>query len=396
MFFILIILTRQSYNLSYYDIGVAVWSGYECIYDRMVAACNTWIKSFPEVTVYSDFFPKGSKEMLQDIASPTKLVFYELGDCRQHILVTPWQRAQPRFVKAMEHFYRTNTSKKFYFFCDDDSFPIARNLMYLLKEYNPEDSKVIGKLYCSWNEVIFGTTQSTDEICVHFAQGGAGVVVTATYFARIVDSMSECNEKFNKRRYAGSMRFAKCSWDKFGDEWNIGRILDKGDYRFYSSSPFVEMENGEILSPYAVNFHKMYPWELYEVSWATRSLFKLPSSNQSRFTDWTQFFSKSYKFTLNSKKHQLHLKFGLVVSLNGQPKSWLSKVTSQLDPIFDKNQTDTVTGYIQKYGNGFSLEIHCDENQSAADLVFDYAEFKENIHVHVLAKCPPVEEYVWL
>lgn len=394
MILFLAILATSTFNITYDDVGVAVWSGYECIKDRMVAACKTWIKSFPEVSIYSDFYPRGSKEMLQKLAYPTKLVFFELGDCRQHYFATAWQRAQPRFVKSMEHFYRYNKSKKFYFFCDDDSFPIARNLIRYLRGVNPQHSKVIGRLYCSWNIVLFGVNKPFNDTCVFFAQGGAGVVVSNKYFARIVDDLAACNKKFNKRKYAGSMRFAKCSWDKFGDEWTIDEILIKGNDRFHSNNPFIMLETGHNLDNYPVNFHKMEPDELYQVSWATRSLFNLPNSKEPRFTDWTDFTGHTYNISINAKRHMLHLTFGLVLALNQNPQSWLQKATTQLEPIFDGN-TDKVTGYEQQFGLGFTLELHCNEGYLGNDLMFDFIEYKDKVRAHMILRCPPVEDYVW-
>lgn len=386
-------LTLSDPNLTIHDIGVAVWSGKECINTRMVAACNTWVKQFPEVAVYSDFYPKGSKEKLQSIASPTKLLFFELGDCRQHYLVTAWQRAQPRFMKAMEHFYRYNTSKKWYFFCDDDSFPIARNLVALLKDYNSEESKFIGKLYCAWPEVVFGKKEM--EECILFAQGGAGVCITATYFARIVDNMTECNAKFTHRYYAGSMRFAKCSHDAFPREWIEGRILSRRDDKFFSTGPISEIEDGANINTHPVNFHKLSISSIYYVRNSYMSMFNLPSNNASRFTDWRDVAGNKYTIYMDTKLHSYNLMLGYYLGLTDNFESFLQRQTSQYIPVFDEKEVDKIVAYKQYYNDNFLLEIICDDTVPQGKMWTDHYEIRNYTHVYTRMKCPPIEEYVW-
>ena len=163
------------------DISISIWSGKEFLHDRLEAACSTWVRQFNEVSIYSDFFTDESRKILPSLSYPTKLNLIELGDCRQHLFSSGWVRAQPRFLKAMENSYRRNMSKKWYFFCDDDSFVIAPSILNIINERNHSSSSVIGHFFCMKNEVAWGMFSKIDK-CLYYAKGGSGVIISNHYF----------------------------------------------------------------------------------------------------------------------------------------------------------------------------------------------------------------------
>lgn len=395
IFLFLILLILQTFNYTFDDIGVAVWSGFECINDRMVVACKTWVHQFPEVTIYADEFPNNSQSMLIELARPTKLVFFELGDCSQVFLGNPWEKAQPRFMKAMEHFFRYNSSKKFYFFCDDDSFPIAPNLMKLINEYDYNTSKVIGKFYCSWNFVVYGFMHYNDERCLPFAQGGAGVVVTQHYFSRIVDFLEECNNKYSSRNYAGSMRFAKCGADHFLEEYDDDKIVIKRDDRFYSSSPFIEIQNGEVQA-LPVNFHKMTPDELLRCSYGVRTEWKRMTDNMTMYVDWSNHTGKPIEIYTDFYQ-KITYRFGFVLAENSQ-SGIIGIATSPLIPIFrdDDKIRESPIGYRQELTNGMNeIVFYCDDTLPGLFFDTDHIENVDHLKINGSMKCPEPHEFQW-
>ena len=87
-----------------------------------------------------------------------------------------------------------NTSKKWYFFCDDDSYPVMHNLVESLKDFNHEDSKVLGPFYCAWPEIVY--RKHHEDECLNFAQLCAGVEVSNKYFSPIIEHLDGCNKKY--------------------------------------------------------------------------------------------------------------------------------------------------------------------------------------------------------
>ena len=381
-----------TYNVTLDDISIGVWSGYEVIFDRMGAACDTWVRQFKEVVIFSDFFPKNSKEVLQAKANPTKLIFEELGDCSQHHFAGAWTRAQPRIVKGMERLYRMNTSKKWYFFCDDDSYPVMRNLLEALKDYSYEDSKVLGHFYCAWPEVVYG--KNHEDECLNFAQGGAGVAVSQKYFSRIVDYLDGCNKKYNARLYAGSMRFAKCASDHIGDvEWSEGNIVIKMLDTFNSCDPITEILNGGVQMP-PVNFHKMTSKEVRMCHYGIRSDWFRGTDNHSMFVDWSGMAGESFPFMTHAGDQQLTYRFGYAIQASND-FGVVGRSTSPLVPQFDSPKKEKPTGFIQQFADTAEIEIICNDTFQAGQYEQDHIENRDKIKLVLIMKCPPAEEYKW-
>ena len=390
MFSFLFFLTI--YNVTLDDISIGVWSGYEVILDRMGAACDTWVRQFKEVVVFSDFFPKHSKEILQEKANPTKLIFEELGDLSQHWFAGAWTRAQPRIIKGMETLYRRNTSKKWYFFCDDDSYPVMRNLIEALKDYSYEDSKVLGHFYCAWPEVVYG--KNHDDECLDFAQGGAGVAVSQKYFSRIVDYLDGCNKKYSARLYAGSMRFAKCSHDVVGDkEWNVGHIVVKMLDSFNSCDPITEILNGGVLVP-PVNFHKMTSKQVRMCHYGIRSDWYRKRDNQSMFVDWSAKAGSSYKFMFQPGKQELTYRLGYAIQASND-FGVIGRSTTPLVPIFADDMKEEPIGFTQQFADTAEVEIICNNTLEDGQYEQDRIENRDKMKIVFIMKCPPAEEYKW-
>ena len=394
--FFFTIRAKGTYNVTFDDIAIGVWSGYEVMESRMATACETWVRQFPQVAIFSDRFPDGSQNLLQRLAMNTKLSFFELGDCSQVKYPSAWERAQPRFLKAMETLYNHNKSKKWFFFVDDDSFPIAYNLLDLLTEYDYQKSTVIGHFYCSWFDVVWANEPQNKDICVSFAQGGAGVVISSSYFARIINFLDECNVKYNHREYAGSMRFAKCSWDHFKNEWEMGRILQMRNDKFFSSNILAEMNAGNVHER-PVNFHKMHQIDLIEGYFAVRSEWFAADNKTLFFVDWSHLFGKPFEITIPSSDESIYYKFGY--SLSEEKESGLiSIIRTNIIPIFKENDPvkDNPIGYYQNFSyNKVRITMMCDDDLDDSSFEQDYVENHHGLDIYGYFKCPKPSHYPW-
>jgi len=380
--------TPQS-NVTIDDIAVGIWSGYEMVFSRMTTAAKTWIRQFKHVVIYSDFFPTNGSHTLDKIAQPTKIEYVELGYCAKHLFFpSPWERAQPRFVKAMEDLYRRYPEKKWYLFVDDDSFPILRPILNILQNYDYKTEKVIGRFYCAWPEVVYGKKHNNQ--CLNFAQGGAGVLVSNSYFQVIADNLTACNNKYNDRLYAGSMRFAKCSQDVVGDgRWSDGRIVTNLKEHFHSSDPVIEIMDGYAMGNPA-NFHHLSLKEITYCYYGIRSDFN-KRDGTNMFVDWTNITSRPFYIFPEPGFQPLHLRFGYAISVPGA-NGVLAKSTSPLIPSI---YNDLPIGYYQRYGPAFAINVTCDDSIPANDIEQDYVENTDSLVFYLRMKCPEPEEYKW-
>lgn len=385
------------FDLDIDDVGVAVWSGKDVALKRVSAQAKTWIRAFKDVTIFSDYFYPGVKEELQNIAQPTKLHFVELGNCNQvWLLPNNWERAQPRFVKSMEMFYRMNESKKWYFFIDDDSYPIKRNLFKVLSQHNPNESKVLGHFYCSWNQVVYG--KEDDDRCLLFAQGGAGVAVSNAYFKEIAPHLTECNNKFNHRQYAGSMRFAKCSEDYAKGRWSEGYIIDKRNEEFFSADPICEINNGFVHKP-PVNFHFMSPAQIIRCHYGVRTDWVRKTDNASVFIDWSPISGKEFPIPYGPTNIDYKYRFGWAIAVPSKnfenEGGLLGAATTPLIPRFSDSNHEYPIGFTQQFSDTAFIDITCDQTMN--DWSFEHLRStnRDMFKIYAKMKCPPVEEYKW-
>ncbi|EAY19066.1 hypothetical protein TVAG_247450 [Trichomonas vaginalis G3] len=291
----------------------------------------------------------------------------------------------------MEMFYRMNTSKKWYFFCDDDSYPVMRNLYRVLTEYDPNEKKVLGHFYCSWSKVVYGVED--EDKCLLFAQGGAGVAISNAYFKVIAPYLTGCNNNFTDRNYAGSMRFAKCSEDHVGKDWDDGYIISRRNEEFFSCDPVTEINFGEVNLP-PVNFHFMPPKKLVQCHYGIRSDWIRATDNQSVFVDWTNISGKAYSMFYGPSNLEYYYRFGWTISVS-MIGGVVGAASSPLVPQFADWKKDKPIGFIQNFSDTATVEIICDDSVPDLDVEFVDSTNRDMLYFTMKMKCPPVEEYKW-
>lgn len=390
LFFSLFFLSYSVYyGYGFEDMSVGVWSGYHCVEKRMTAACNTWVHQFPEITVFSDKYPQGLIEKLTKLAYPTKINFVALGDCSQHFIATGWAKAQPRFLIAMERLYRTNTSKKWYFFMDDDSFPIAKTVMRIINQENATERKVIGHFLCVDNKYAWGYfSRKTD--CLFYAKGGSGVIVSNAYFKIVADLLQGCNNKYTKRWHWASLRFAKCAYDHFPDQWNFGKIIADYPFNFFGRSPIEELHSGVVHDMPAV-FHQMKKKEFYLLWSVVATEWKRLSDNKTVFLDWSDIVAASFPLWYGPRTQLYFYRFGLGIEVDIN-NGIIGVASSPLIPYFKESDVNHEKPYrlMQSIGDSIDIIMDCDDSVDFDDMLQDRFENSDKMRFYTRIKCPNV------
>jgi hypothetical protein len=104
---------------------------------------RTWYELVPEVNVYSDALPDYTWRPFE--ASKRSNVFFHQTGAFGHALEgsnyrSKWDYAQSRHLSAMSDLYFRYLTKKFCFFCGDDTFVNPTNLLSALSALNSSNA----------------------------------------------------------------------------------------------------------------------------------------------------------------------------------------------------------------------------------------------------------------
>ena len=387
-FYYLFIFINCLNSITKNDLIVGVWSGFDCIYDRVLAISQTWIKQFPKVYIFSDYFPRNAFRVLTKFTNNIELV--PLGNCAKHLwFPNNWQSAQPRFLRAIHELYKIEPHKKWYVFVDDDSYLFLNNTLNILSNFNSSEKIVVGRFYCAWPKVVFGNNNTNQ--CMNFPQGGAGIALSEGMLAFIDNYLLECNDMFNDKMYAGSMRLAKCINDHVIDgTWTYKRGIQNYKSYFHSNDPITEIGLNACHRPPAT-FHKVSPklmkfvYQGHFSEWTAKN----ENGTYSNFTvDWSHLTCRSFPIYLDEGQ-LVHLRFGYAISLP-QSNTVIFKSTTPLNPIFTNG---IPTSYEQNFGNYFKIIFHCDEQMNNDNIYFISSSEREYILINMTLKCPLPTKY---
>ena len=342
------------------DISVNVWSGYECIDSRLNLSSETWFREFPEINVFVDKIGKKQKFITKTFDENIK--FIELGNLAKHLFIpTAWERAQPRFLSAMHKSFSLNSSKKWYIFCDDDTYLVRDNLLKIMSKFNHNDKIVIGHFYCAWPDVVFGKNHSMQ--CLSFPQGGAGIIISNAMMDAMKDHFLDCNQRYNDRNYAGSMRFAKCVQDYIKDgSWTFKKGIQNYQSHLNSMHPIDEIENG-MCNKKPASFHQIKKKEMFFVQNGLISEWTNQQTGKKYFTKWCNFTCKTIPIYISSIFERLNLRFGYAIT-DDQNNKVIAKTTTQIYPIFDNKTTEfskKPIAFQQGFGKDILIHIICSE-----------------------------------
>ena len=377
----MILLLALCSRLSPSDIAVAILSGYECVSTRVLAAAETWISQFPDVFVYADKFPKDAMDKISAAARSTRVHCIPLGNCARHLwFANAWQRAQPRILKAMHDLFTRAPDKQWYLFLDDDSYVLTENLLAILDRLSKPEPHVVGHFYCAWERLA----DLPDGDCLQFPQGGAGIAINRHFFANMSDKLLECNEKFNSRLFAGSMRLGACAFEHMGAAWSHKRVIQHFPGQFLSQSPLTEIENHRTISQ-AATFHNLSPRDLHFVHRGHISEYTDPNGT-TMLVDWSQFTGHPYPIYI-AENQPLNLCFGYAITLPNTDQV-VATATSAITPVF---QNTSLLWFKQAFGESIVVNFVCDSR--ATSLTHQSLRNRIRLDFTARVRCPVCREH---
>ena len=371
----MLLLLALCSRLSPSDIAVAVLSGYECVSTRVLAAADTWIRQFPDVFVYADKFPSDSLDKISAAARSTRVHFIPLGNCARHLwFANAWQRAQPRILKAMHDLYTRAPDKQWYLFLDDDSYVLMENLLAILDKLSKPEPHVVGHFYCAWERIGDGD-------CLQFPQGGAGIAINRHFFANMSDKLLECNDKFNSRLFAGSMRLGACALEHMGAAWSHKRVIQHFPGQFHSQDPLTEIQNHRRISQ-AATFHNCHDLHFVHRGHIT----EYNNNGTTTRVDWSQFTGHLYPIYV-AENQPLNLCFGYAITLPNTDQV-VAKATSAITPVF---QNTSLLGFKQEFGESIIVNMICDDH--ATSLTHQSLRNRMRLNFTARIRCPVSREH---
>jgi hypothetical protein len=285
-------------------------------------------------------------------------------------------------LTAMVDLYARDPTKQWYMFVDDDSYIFLNNALSILSQFNSSRKVVVGHFYCAWPDVVFGRNHNMQ--CMNFPQGGAGVAISRGLLKFLGERLGECNQKYNSRLYAGSMRFGKCVADFVTDgTWRYGDGIQNYKSQFMSRNPILEIEDAFCNRPPAT-FHNLRPRQLRFVF---RGHFSAWTRNGSEWSvDWSHLTCRPF-LLFPEESQQLHLRFGYGISLPNNRV--IAAATTAIIPTFEG---DEVVEYEQGFGESVKVNIICDDTIAWNDVEQDYVENRDCLKFVVRVRCPGPRE----
>ena len=386
-----------SFQLSFDEIGFAVWSGREYTTRRVVSQAGTWYQLIPEVHVYSDEYYNGSIETVLKESNHTNIVFHDFGHKGGHLIGSEfehrWYYAQTRHLLTIADFYERFPNKKWYIWSDDDTYLYPESILNLLDKYDSRNPLIFGVTYCSWDSVAEIIEPKRN--CHPFAQGGAGVFFSHNFMSSIHPYLRNCSEMYNDPNFAGSMRLAICVERFLGiDKWEVGKTIFNLSPRLHSSNPLQETEGGV---KFPLSFHRMRHFLLYNIWNATESVW-IDGDGKIRHVSWDNITMSTFHINIApNKKMVFH--WGFRMRFEEDTSRYIYATTCPI-PIFEKD--DQMKRYPimfdQEYEQGITIRYICANNETyenndsddfdVDEMTFDSYLWPEKNGVAFLLKCP--------
>ncbi|OHT13207.1 hypothetical protein TRFO_16774 [Tritrichomonas foetus] len=385
MIFLFVFFSRQ---LTYDDMGFAVWSGREYTTRRVVSQAATWYQLVPEIHVYSDAFFDNSIELVLNESNKTNIIFHEFGHKGKHLIGSEWEHrwyyAQTRHLLTMADFYERFPNKKWYIWGDDDTYLYPESILNFLSSQNSSDFLVFGVSYCSWDSIAEIIEPKRN--CHPFAQGGAGVFFSHNFMSSIAPFLRNCSEMFNDPNFAGSMRLAICVERFIGvDKWDMGTTVINLSPRLHSSNPLQETEKGV---KFPLSFHRMRHTLLYKIWNATESIW-IDGNEKDRHVSWDNITMSTFYINLGNDKKKMVLHWGFRMRIEHSEKTFIYAITRP-EPVFEPGDKEKIKPimYNQEFEGGVTLRYICSDGFDNDEMSFDSYLWPEKEGTAFLINCP--------
>jgi hypothetical protein len=387
MFLFLSHVYSSPVNIS--QIGFCVWSGKNCIESRILPNAQTFYQFLPEVTVYSEDFPKGSIEKIISQNNHVNIKFRHLN-LQTFVLYgtefdTPWNHAQSRILVSMHDFYTNNPDKDWYIFFDDDTYIFTETLLDFLEKKDPNEDAMYGVTYgvATYSSPFFKDPHKWHS----FVHGGSSIIISKSFLKRVSQKLLQCNAIFDLANVGSDIRFAICLSRYFSDRNGDYEDYLKPDvYRFFPDTP----ENREDTRT------KIYPQITYHHIVNERASRMFNSSiarlrtkeGEDVYMDFSIYSTLPYEFVLNDKRaHRFY--FGYMLAHSDMTHGY-ARAISELKPNTNEGKPDF---FIQEFERGGRVKYICDDELERGEITQEYHPPQNNLTLTVRIHCPELRHY---
>jgi hypothetical protein len=369
--FLLICRSCAAYHssVSLSEIAFGICSGKTVIGKRVPAIARTWLQLIPEVHIYTDNITNSELRLILSQSNHLNIKFHVLP-APSHVLIgsrndDAWNAAQDRYFAAIRDLFLREPAKKFYFFCDDDTYIYPQNIPIYLHDKNPDDSSIFGRLYQPWIQAVPLYRSPNDDTVL--AQGGAGFFVSSGLREELLPLLDKCQEVFVTGNLPSSNRLSLCLERYLGSERavNLG-IYHHAEWILNEDLPDASRPRWSPLVPLISYHHVLSPLceELWHAHVTTRN---------GSVWDWTHITLASAIVEIGEQGRAMELVWGSriyfhatkygnlsVASKNDQYRraSNFSRAIGPPTPLFDGGN---IVAFAQKFDGGISLQYECDE-----------------------------------
>jgi len=363
MFLLFIVLVRcEDPYLRLEDIAFIVWSGYECISNRVYELSKTWFNLVPEVHVYTDFIPEGIVEKIEAECPNCNLIFHEMGFRGDYLVGSdfdnPYNHAQSRHLLTMVDIYESYPKKKWYFFCDDDAYVFPIKLLEFLQT-KPGD--LFGQSFYFIQETyrFFPSTDPTRT----FLHGGPGVAYSNKIMENLVPNISMCQNIYSVSKMGSDIKISGCFALIHGLQWYKRPISFLPIGYFCSNTPD-HMIRYDRISDETMTYHTVQPnhtpviWRSHASSWKDRT-------NTTLLSNWESISTLESRTEIGGPGRFMRFNFGFSIKYGNSQ----FHATSSPVPIFDEDDVDHDEPllYEQTFESGIVLQYICDSSIDKGD-----------------------------
>ena len=176
-------------TLSIDDVAFGILTSERFLDTRLASQRRTWLRDVRHVVFYSE-----------SVIAHLPTVALAPPEGEELVGGGAWKN-----FPALIDLHRRYPTKKWIFFCDDDTFIFLPNLLRSLSKYSPDRDYYVG-LY--WTPRI---DMEWKEVQIAYASGGAGYAISRSLLARLAPTMPRCHANYT--RWAGDIRVGKCIAD---------------------------------------------------------------------------------------------------------------------------------------------------------------------------------------
>jgi hypothetical protein len=326
-------------------------------------------------------FPNNTRQVIEEAAPHANINFVEISGKAEHLVGTqwknPWYSAQPRFLPAVYHLWKSNPNVRWYVVGDDDTYLYPLNIIRRVGKHNSSEPEVISFFWCTWNQIT--DYMMPERECHPFAQGGSGVLFSKTIMDMIGPHLLECGEKYNDAEHAASMRISCCMERHFGYEnWTKGGYIKPWKSGFHPSSPSVTVTFGNTWDAPG-SFHQVSPVEMLVLKRGHTA------DVEDGFYDFSRVAFRSLPVELTRGTYwQFH--FGFAFDL-------LATHSNRIESLTQIRTDDGGKTFTQSYGGGVKVVVNCDEEVPLDVIDVDDVRRGPNTTVYLRMLCPEKTKY---